>query len=197
MRSKKALNKITTLLNNISFTSKEAQTYGVSAATLSHYVKCGELIRIGHGIYRKAGRDLVDDFRWEDLVEAEQKTKGTICLISALSLYEMTEEIPRQHWIAISHKTSRQSSANIKIVRFRNAELGKTTFKIGDVVLPIYDRERTIIDSFKYLSIETAIKALRLGLKKRGEEKLNIQKLQQYAKVLHFKIEPYLITETT
>ncbi len=197
MRSKEALNKITTLLSQPSFTSKEAQSYGVSSATLAYYVKSGELIRIGHGTYRKAGHDAVDDFRWEDLIEAVQKTKGTICLISALSLYEMTEEIPRQHWLAIAHKTSRQTSENIKIVRFRNAELGKTTFKIGEVILPIYDRERTIIDSFKYLSIETAIKALRLGLKKRGEEKLNIPKLQQYAKALHFKIEPYLITETT
>lgn len=197
MRSKEALNKITTLLSQPSFTSKEAKSYGVNAATLAHYVKTGELVRVGHGTYRKAGRDVVEDFRWEDLVEAVQKTKGTVCLVSALSLYEMTEEIPRQHWIAIPHGTSRQVSGNIKIVRFRNAELGKTTFKIGEVILPIYDRERTVIDSFKHLSIEIAIKALRTGLKKRGEEKLNIQKLQQYAKALHVKIEPYLITETT
>ena len=94
MRSKEALNKIATLLNQPSFTSKEAQGCGVNAATLAHYVKSGELIRIGHGTYRKAAHDVVDDFRWEDLVEAVQKTKGTVCLISALSLYEMTEEIP-------------------------------------------------------------------------------------------------------
>ena len=197
MRFKSALNKIAPLLSQPSFTSKEAKRYGVNAATLSHYVKSGELIRIGHGVYRKAGLDAVDDFRWEDLVEAAQKTKGTVCLISALALYEMTEEIPRQHWIAIDNKTSRRPSGNIKIVRFRNVELGKTIFKIGEVLVPIFDRERTIVDSFKYLGIETAIKALRLGLKKRGDEKIDVQKIQRYAKTLRVNIEPYLITETT
>jgi hypothetical protein len=72
-------------------------------------------------------------------------------------------------------------------------DLGRTVFKLGSVEIPIFDRERTIIDAFRLLSRETAIKALKMALKK----KLNLKKLQAYAKTLKFDITPYLITATT
>jgi len=198
MRNKTALRKIDSLLKHPSFNSQDAKTCGVSSATLSHYVKTGELVRLGRGIYRKTGAHIVEDFRWEDLVEAVQKTKdGVICLMSALALYEITEEVPREYWIAIKHSTRHRAGPSTKTVRMRNMELGRTTINMSGVVLAIFDQERTIIDTFKYLSKETAIKALRFGLKKRGPNKIDLQKIQEYAKILRVKIEPYLLAETT
>ncbi len=55
----------------------------------------------------------------------------------------------------------------------------------------IFDRERTIVDAFRYLGRETTLKALKIALTKRGSEKVDIEKIRQYAKKLRIKIEPY------
>ncbi len=198
MRPPKALDKIQPLLKAPSFTSKQARRYGVDAATLAYYVKRGDLLRIGHGIYRGVNAPTSDDFRWGDLIEAIQRVKGgVICLTSALSLYELTEEIPRQHWIAIRNDTVHRSGSTTKVIRMRNLKLGRTAISIGGISVPIFDRERTIVDSFRYLSRETALKSLKLALTKRGPEKIDFEKMRKYAKALRVKIEPYLLAVTT
>jgi predicted transcriptional regulator of viral defense system len=198
MKPKNALEKLKPLLRAPSFTSEEARHRGVSASTLAYYVKQKELTRIGHGIYRGANAPMSTDFRWEDLIEAMQRVKdGIICLTSALSLYHLTEEMPSQHWIAIRNDTIHRAMPTTKVVRMRNLTLGKTTIKIGNVTLPIFDRERTIIDAFRYLGRETALKALKIALTKRGSEKVDIEKIRQYAKKLRIKIEPFLIAMTS
>lgn len=198
MRPQKALKAIHSLLKRPSFTSREAHKYGVSAATLSHYIKQGAIERIGHGIYRAVEAPRPEDFRWEDLVEAVHRVKGgVVCLISALSLYDLTEEIPRQHWIAIRNDTSHRGGPQTKVVRMRNIALGKTQTQISGIAVPIFDRERTIVDTFKYLSRETAIKALRKALTQKGQAKVDVEKVRKYARALRVKIEPYLIAVTT
>ncbi|OGT45363.1 MAG: hypothetical protein A3E83_00005 [Gammaproteobacteria bacterium RIFCSPHIGHO2_12_FULL_41_20] len=197
MKPKNALKKLKLLLLAPSFTSKEAHIRGVSSSTLAYYVKQNELTRIGHGIYRGANAPVIDDFRWEDLIEAMQRVKeGVICLTSALSLYRLTEEMPSQHWIAIRNDTVHRAMPSTKVVRMRNLTLGKTKIKIGNITLPIFDRERTIVDAFRYLGREAALKALKTALTKKGSEKINIEKIRQYAKKLRVKIEPFLIAMT-
>jgi len=197
MKPKNALEKLKPLLCAQSFTSLDARLRGVSSSTLAYYVKQNELTRIGHGIYRGAHAPTPSDFRWEDLIEAMQRVKdGVICLTSALSLYHLTEEMPSQHWIAIRNDTLHRTMPTTKVVRMRNLTLGKTTIKIGNVTLPIFDRERTIVDAFRYLGRETALKALKIALTKRGSDKIDIEKIRQYAKKLRIKIEPFLIAMT-
>ncbi|OGT62347.1 MAG: hypothetical protein A3E85_03820 [Gammaproteobacteria bacterium RIFCSPHIGHO2_12_FULL_45_12] len=197
MKPKNALNKLKPLLHASSFTSEEARLRGVSSSTLAYYVKQHELTRIGHGIYRGANAPVADDFRWEDLIEAMQRVKeGVICLTSALSLYHLTEEMPSQHWIAIRNETVHRAMPNTRVVRMRNLTLGKTSIKVGNVTLPIFDCERTIVDAFRYLGRETALKALKIALAKKGAEKVDIEKIRQYAKKLRIKIEPFLLAMT-
>jgi predicted transcriptional regulator of viral defense system len=197
MKPKNALEKLKPLLSAPSFTSTEARHYGVSSSTLAYYVKQNELTRIGHGIYRGVHAPTMGDFRWEDLIEAMQRARdGVICLTSALSLYHLTEDMPSQHWIAIRNDTVHRAMPATKVVRMRNLTLGRTTIKIGNMTLPIFDRERTIVDAFRYLGRETALKALKVALTKRGNEKINIEKIRQYAKKLRIKIEPFLIAMT-
>ena len=194
MKPKSALTKLAPLLNAPHFTAKAAKTMGVSAATLSHYVQSGDLIRIGYGLYRGAQIPAIDDFRWEDLIDTVIKVKqGVVCLTSALALYELTDEIPRQHWIAIPNETSHHADAATKIIRLRNIELGKTVIELGVIKLPIFNRERTIVDAFRFLSLETAVKALRNGLKLHNADKLDLLKIRSYAKTLRVNIEPYLL----
>ncbi len=193
------LNAIHPLLTNPSFTIEESKKFGVSAEHLAYYIKKGLIKRLGRGIYQSTDyQGAPENFQWEDLIEAVNSVPGgIICLISALSIYDITDEIPREHWIAVSHGTSTTKDNRVRIVRLRNVELGKTTTDLNGIHITIFDRERTIIDSFRLLSQETAIKALKMALAKKGTEKLELRKLQSYAKKLRFNIAPYLLTATT
>lgn len=187
------------LLELASFNVADAKKLGVSPVHLAYYIKKGKIKRLSRGIYQSTNYEgALENFRWEDLIEAVNSVpRGVICLISALALYDITEEIPRQHWIAVPHNTSINRGNIVRIIRFRNMELGKTKIDMGSIEVPIFDIERTIIDSFRLLSRETAIKALKMALAKKGKERLNLKKLQTYAKTLKFNITPYLITATT
>ena len=122
---------------------------------------------------------------------------GVICLTSALAVYDLTEEIPRQHWIGIRHGTSLKSDRQIRSVRFRDLEPGKTEIELDGIFIPIFDRERTIVDAFRLLSRETAIKALKAAVVKAGKNRLDLVKLEEYARKLRFDITPYLLSVTT
>ena len=79
----------------------------------------------------------------------------------------------------------------------RNISLGQTEIRIGESILKIFDRERTVVDSFRYLSKEVAIKALQNYLRPTKQTKPDIKKLMAYAKKLHVNLEPYILTLTT
>lgn len=199
MKNSGVLRTIHQLLIRPSFTAEEAKKLGVSSAHLAYYIKIGRIKRLGRGIYQGADYTASpENFRWEDLIDAVNSVPGgVICLISALAIYEITDEIPRQHWIAVPHSTSIDRGLGVKIVRFRDVSLGKTTVDLSGIQVAIFDRERTIVDAFRLLSRETAIKALKMALSAKGNSRLDLRKLQAYAKKLRFNIAPYLLTATT
>ena len=81
-------------------------------------------------------------------------------------------------------------------MRYRNMHLGKTEITLEGMKIPIFDRERTIVDAFRLLSRETAIKALKLAIAIDGKNRIDLIKLQEYAKKLRFDIAPYLMSLT-
>ncbi|MDN3505989.1 MAG: type IV toxin-antitoxin system AbiEi family antitoxin domain-containing protein [Simkaniaceae bacterium] len=197
MRRPDALEKLAPLLEKPYFTAKDAREVGVHPATLSYYVKTKKLNRIHRGVYQSVSYRNPKMFRWADLIEAIHSVKGgVICLISALAIYDLTEEIPRQHWIAIRHGTSIKKTKDLKIIRYRDVQLGRREIELEGAIIPIFDRERTIIDAFRLLSREIAIKALKSALKVGGKNKIDLIKLQEYAKKLYFDITPYLMSVT-
>ncbi len=197
MRMAVSLVTLALLLEQPTFTAEEARNKGVHPATLCHFVKTGRLKRVRRGVYQSMDYTNPEAFRWADLIEAVYSVKGgVVCLITALALYDITEEIPRQHWIAIRHTTSIKTTKEMKIVRYRDMELGKTEMEVEGTKIPIFDLERTIIDSFRLLSRETAIKALKAAVAKKGKNRIDLVKLQAYAKKLRFNIAPYLMSLT-
>lgn len=180
------------------FTTSQAEEAGFSRMTLSLYNKKGLIERVSRGLYRNPEIESKVPIDKEDLVAvARSIPNGVICLISALDIYEMTEEIPRAHWIAVSNSRQAPRRKGAHIVRFRNMKLGKTKMKIGDKEILIFDRERTVIDAFRYLSVEIAIKALKSYLQPTRTHKPNFNKLTQYSQLLHKDITPYILALTT
>lgn len=198
MRPQTTLNTLSPLLKKPFFTSQEAKTIGVHPSLLSHYVKTGHLKRVSRGVYQASDYQNPESIRWEDLIEAIYAIKeGVICLISALAIYDLTEEIPRQHWIAVRHGRSVKQNRNLKIIQLRNMDLGKTEIELEGSLVPIFDRERTIVDAFRLLSREIAIKALKTALTQGKKNRIDLVKLQAYAKKLRVNINPYLMSFTT
>ena len=186
------------LLKKPLFHAEEARTLGVHPGLLSYYIKQGLIEKIGRGVYRNPSVEPDIDFKWEDLfITVKSIPNGVVCLISALDIYDMTDEIPREHWIAIPHATTAPKRSKTRFIRTRDIELGKTEIKIGSEKIPIFNPERTIIDSFRYLDIEVAIKALKAGLKGSSGKKLNLRKLQSYARKRKVNLTPYILTATT
>lgn len=160
---------------------------------LVYFCSKGLIERVSRGIYRIKHIDFGRDFEWEDLIlTALSIPNGVICLISALCYYNLTEEIMREFWIAVPHATTSPVRENVRIVRMRNTSLGKTTLNIGNQKIKIFDRERTIIDAFRYLDKETALKALQAYLKIDKTTKPDIEKLLKYAKKLRVNLIPYI-----
>jgi predicted transcriptional regulator of viral defense system len=180
------------------FHAAEARGAGIHPSRLSYYVKTNRIERIGHGVYRGVESSIDADFIWDDLIIiAKSIPQGIICLISALALYEMTDEVPREHWIAVSHSTTAPKRDHTRIVRMRDMETGKTVHRIGRETVAIFDIERTIIDAFRYLSKEIAIKALKAAASGKASKKLDFKKLQQYARQFGLNLDPYILAVTT
>ncbi len=76
-------------------------------------------------------------------------------------------------------------------------KVGKTEIQLNGAKIPIFDRERCIVDAFRLLNQEIAIKALKRALSPSQEVKIDLVKLQEYAKKLRVNINPYIMAITT
>lgn len=197
MRSSKYEPIISKLAKKAVFTTEEAHEVGIPSRMLAHFCKRGLIERISRGIYKGGAAEVDIDFRWEDLaLVAMSIPNGVICLISALCYYGLTDQIMREFWIAVPHALKSPKRPKTRIIRMRNIELGQIEISVGEDRLKIFDRERTVVDAFRHLSHEIALKALQEYLKKR-EPKPNLDKLLKYAKRLHVNIYPYVMALTT
>ncbi len=165
---------------------------------LAYYCKKGMIERVSRGLYRVLDAPTGVTLDLEELVmTALSIPHGVICLVSALCYYNLTDQIMREYWIAIPNKDRSPKRPHARIVRMRNMTLGCTSVRIGKYKVKIFDPERTVVDAFRYLSHEVAIKALQRYLKGVGRSKPDIPKLSKYAILLKVDIAPYLMALTT
>ena len=188
---------LTRLLSKPAFTTAEAQAAGVPRHALAYLTQLGLIERVAKGVYRDPHYESDLDFTQEDLALAAYTIpNAVVCLISALNCYGMTEQIPREHWLAIPHRQRAPVRHLVRAVRMRNISLGRTVIQLGEYQVAIFNRERCVIDAFRYLSPEIAIKALQAYLGNR-EVKPDLKKLREYARKLRVNIQPYILSLTT
>lgn len=177
------------------FTTQEAKLLGISSRMLSYYVNKEELERISRGVYRFTEyQPSNEQLQWEGLAVAASNIKeGVICLLSALSYYELTDEFVNEFWIAIPNRRTRVQFPMTRIVRLRNMTLGVESRKIAGMSVKIFNVERTIVESFRLLDIETAVVALK-NYMSGSQGKPNIKKLLSYGKALRIDISRYIVS---
>ncbi len=179
------------------FTIAEAAKQGVPRHALAYLQKKGVLERVYPGTYRFPEYEPEVEFQWENLgLMASSVPESVICLISALVFYDLTDQVMREIWLAVPHKSHPPKRPNTRIVRMRNTDLGKTTIALGEYRVQIFDRERCIVDAFRYLSKEIAIKALQRYFQSKAA-KPDPKKLGAYAKKLRVNITSYILSLTT
>ncbi len=174
---------------NKAFTSKEAKELKVSRGLLGHYIRRGKLKRIGHGLYIFPDYDADEEFQFSDMALLAKRSKGAvICLISALSYWDLTDHIPREFWLAIPNNCSFfKHTEPIRFIRPRDLTTGIIEKVIAGETIKITDRERSICDAFKHLDLESAITCLRMYLEQ-DKEKILVKKLLDMAKKLKVKL---------
>ena len=159
---------------------------GIRAVDVVNLCNAGYLDRIRHGYYQLAEADTTS----EEQLLATLIPKGIVCVESALFHYGYSDFAPRKWSIAIPRSMSR-TKLDVDALVLRPYfvgpeiyELGKVTDDFEGVSLPVYDRERTICDCFKYrsrLDSEIFNKALHAYA---NDTQKNLQNLSLYAKKL-------------
>ena len=159
---------------------------GLYKSDIGKLVDDGVLERIRHGFYQLAGN--------LDITEAEYLShlipEGIVCVESALFHYGYTDFTPREWSIAVPRAVSqpRLKTAGVPLKAYYiqpdTYELGKTEADFDGTMLPIYDKERTICDCFKYrtkLDNELFAKAVKAYA---ADKDKNLTNLSKYAKQL-------------
>lgn len=181
--------------NGIMRTS-EALDAGIYQRTLYFMRDEGYLTKLQRGVYQLNEREPLG---YPDLVVVAQKfTAAVICLISALDLHELTDQIPHQVHIALP-RTSRDPVMDyppIKVYRFSEETLkaGVDTQKIDGVDINVFNPAKTIADCFKFrnqIGKDVAIEALKKGIR---TQKAAYQDIVKYAELCNVKnvMQPYL-----
>lgn len=159
---------------------------GIRAVDVVNLCNAGILSRVRHGYYELTEKSEVS----EEQLLATLVPKGIVCVESALFHYGYSDFAPRKWSIAVPRSMSR-TKLNVDVlalqpyyVQAELYDLGKTIGNFNGVVLPVYDRERTICDCFKYrakLDNEIFNKALNAYA---NDTEKNLSNLSAYAKKL-------------
>ena len=150
----------------------ELRAEGVTAATMSRMERDGEVLRLARGLYQLPDAQL--DAHHSLAEAAKRAPKGVICLVSALAFHQLTDQLPRQVWIAIGQKdwAPKSDGAPVRLVRFTDRLLadGVESHTIEGVPVKVFGVAKTIADCFRFrnkIGLSVAIEGLQEALRQR------------------------------
>jgi predicted transcriptional regulator of viral defense system len=123
---------------------------------------------------------------------------GVLCLISALSVHELTTQVPHTIDVALERGRTkpRLDYPPTRFFWFSGPAFhdGIETHELDDTPVRIYDPEKTLVDGFRYRSqigMDVVLEALKLWREHR-RRKLDV--LLKYARMRHVEraMRPYL-----
>ena len=174
--------------------TKDILAAGIHTRNIKRVREKEQVVQVKRGLYRLADIPLISNQGFVDLARAVPG--GVICLLSALSYYELTTFNPSVIAMAIC-RGSRKPKINYPPVEFyhfskKQFEAGINKIKIKGHEIRIYNREKTICDCFRYrnkLGLDIAKEGLSEYLKRKDRD---LEKLLEYAEIC--RIGPLLQT---
>lgn len=178
--------------------AKDMASRGIHPSVLQRLEQQGLLIKSGRGLYTSMEADITEH---HTLVEAVKRVpSGVICLLSALSFYELTSQAPFEVWIAIPQK-ARHPKDNLIPLRIiymsgKALDVGIEEHRIEGITVRVYCIAKTVVDCFKYrnkIGLDVALEALRQCWLKR---RCSIDEIWRYAHFCRMEnvMRPYLDT---
>jgi predicted transcriptional regulator of viral defense system len=167
----------------------ELKNRGVHYRDIKALLEKGPLIKIKSGRYRYVDATVSSNQGFVDI--AFSVPGGVICLLSALSYYELTTFNPSTISVAIPRNTWKPKIEYPPVEFFyfskEQFRTGIDEVKIGDVNVRIYCPEKTICDCFRYrnkLGLDVAREGLLEYLKKKDR---SLEKLLKYSEICRLK----------
>ncbi|MBC9944769.1 type IV toxin-antitoxin system AbiEi family antitoxin domain-containing protein [Leucobacter sp. cx-328] len=150
--------------------SRDLERLGLSRRQLERRLATGEYERIAPGQFMQAG--FADDTTAAWIAAAARRPEATLCLLSAASIYDLTDEIPGRTHLAIPRgaKPVATETAPIEWHVFdgKTFSIGQSQHELpGARSIGIYSPERTLIDLFRLRHVwgdDLAIQALKRWL---------------------------------
>ena len=154
-------------------------------ASLKVLQKEGKIVREQRGLYKVSGGD---DLSNPDLVVVSLKAPhGVVCLISALSFHNATDQIPHEVDLAIPKGSweSRIDQPPVHYYHFSKEpyEAGIEEHEIDGRTVRVYSLAKTIVDCFKFrnkIGENIGLDALKLAM---NEQRVSAQEIMHYAEV--------------
>ena len=153
------------------FRSRDVVEAGVHWRDLYAMRDEGVLIELSRGVFRFADAEIISN---PDLVAVSKRSpRGTICLNSALSFWDLTDEIPVEVHLAVP-RVSRPPSIDypptkVHVFAADTFELGRERIRLdsGEEIF-IYSPERSVVDAMRLrgqVGTDVAYEALRRYLR--------------------------------
>ena len=171
---------------------------GFYKAFIGEVMESGQIERISRGIYSLAE---TPDVSHPDLVTVSVVVpKGVICLITALSFYEVTDEIPHYTDVAIPARSRAKEIHNFPVRYYRFSqktwEAGIEEHNIDGYKIRVYGLAKTIADCFKFrnqIGMNVARTALKIAFE---QKKVSHREIMKYASICRVTnvIKPVLET---
>ncbi len=169
---------------------------GIHPRTIYRLRDLGHLEPLSRGLYRVT--DAAPPSLPDLLVVAARLPRAVLCLTSALSFHELTEEIPHEVHVALPRgaEQPRIEHPPLRVVRMSAPcfDVGIELHDIDGVPLRVYEPAKTIVDCFKFRSlvgVETALTGLKRLRQRRG---FDVEHLLGFARTCRVErvIRPYV-----
>jgi predicted transcriptional regulator of viral defense system len=169
---------------------------GIHPRTLYAMRDAGEVEQVVRGVYRLAGMPPLSD---PDIaIVAKLFPASVVCLVSALSMHELTTRVPHTVQIATppGRGTPKVAHPPIETFRFSKESLtaGVEERRVDGATVRVFNAEKTLADAFKFrnrIGLETAVEALR-NYARRKRRRIDL--IQDYARICRVEriMRPYL-----
>lgn len=176
--------------------TKTLRDHKITSRDLEELIVKGDVVKVKTGYYalNETMKKLTDFELVYQIIP-----NGVISVFSAASVYELSTVNPMAVSVTIPSDRIKPILPDYPLIELfyvsqKNLSLGVVDFHVNDKVIPIYNRERTVCDFFKYsarVDNELALEVLKNYLA--GKEK-NLPLLFDYAVKLRVKkfIKPYV-----
>ncbi len=175
--------------------ARDLEKKGIARNYLYKLHKDGLLIKAGLGLYMLP--DVIDE--QINIIEvAKRVPNSVVCLISALSFYRLTTQLPNEVWLALPRGAWRPHieypKLNLTFVSEPAWSFSVLENNINGVRVKIYSPAKTVADCFKFRSkvgLDVAIEALKAVWRTRQatmEELVEAAKIDRVFRIMR----PYL-----